>query len=111
MHDPVDPVILLGAEVIAGNGLHTLVQSHHNHDEEIYDAVNDTEGTDGQVTVIQFKAFIDQDDNKAGSHVHQERSHTDADDIFYQYAFETVNAFLKVQKLFLVAEDADEPAE
>ncbi len=29
-----------GAEVIAGNRLHTLIQSHHNHDKQIGDTVD-----------------------------------------------------------------------
>ena len=31
-HDLVYPMVVLGTEIIAGNGLHPLVQSHHNHD-------------------------------------------------------------------------------
>ena len=82
--------------VVAADGLHTHGDSHDNHDEKERDTVHDTEGTDGQIAVIQLQSLVDEDDNEAGRYVHEERGQTDADDVFHQDPFQPIDAPVKV---------------
>ena len=59
--------------------------------EKKYNSVYYTEGSYGKVTVVQFQPFVDQNHYHTRGYVHEERSKTDSDNIFYQHAFQSVN--------------------
>ena len=58
--------------VVSGNGLHTLIEAHHNHYEEEYHAVGYAVSSDGKVATVMLEALVYNDDHKAGAQVHQE---------------------------------------
>ena len=106
---PVYPVELLCAEVISGNGLHALVQSHHNHDEQEDDAVHNAECTDGEVAVIFFQPFIDKDNDETCRQVHQEWRHTDGKGVLYNLAAQFVDAPAKMNQFALIGKGLELP--
>ena len=69
--------MLSGSEIIARNGLHSLVQSHYNHDKEEYQSVDNTERSDSQVTTVMLQTLIDKNNDETGCQIHKERRHTD----------------------------------
>lgn len=91
--------VMPGAEVIACNRLHPLVEAHYDHDEEEYDPVHNPVCADRHVAPMLFQAPVDQDHDQAGAEVHQERRHPDIEDSLYDLAPQPVNAFLKMQQL------------
>ena len=101
--------ILFGAEVIAGNGLHSLIQTHHNHNEEEYQTVDNTESSDSQIPSVLFQPFINKDDDKAGGKIHQEGSHTDGQRIKNNLLFQSENAFMKMQEFVLITKQLELP--
>ena len=76
---------LSGAEIVSCDRLHSLVESHDDHDEEEYDTVHDAVGSDRHVATVFFQSPVDQQDDKARAEVHQERRHPDRDDCVYQF--------------------------
>ena len=69
---------LSGSEVIARNGLHSLVQSHYNHYDDKYQPVDNAESADSQIAAILFQSLIDKNYDEACRHIHQERGHADS---------------------------------
>ena len=78
--DFLDTVVLLGTVVVAGDGLHPLVEAHDDHGEEEEHAVDDAVGAHGQVAAIFHHAAVDEQHNEARAGVHQERREADAED-------------------------------
>lgn len=45
-------VVLFGSPIVADNGLHTLRETEHDHDQQADDAVDNAEGANGQIAAI-----------------------------------------------------------
>ena len=70
--NPCDAFELLCAEVVSGDWLHALVESHHNHHEEKSDTVGNAVCADVVVAAVFGQSLVDEDDDEAGCQVHQE---------------------------------------
>ena len=51
-------MILLGAKVIIGYGLHSLIQPHHNHEAQENNLVYNTKCANSQIDIIFFQTFV-----------------------------------------------------
>ena len=56
--------------VVAGDWLHSLVQTHHNHNEDKYYPVYDSVCANCKVASMFLETLVDDDNNYAGCHVH-----------------------------------------
>ncbi len=65
-------VVQLRTVVIAGYGLHPLVEAHDNHGEEEEHTVHYAVGSDSEVAAILDHAAIDEQHDEAGAGIHQE---------------------------------------
>ena len=65
-------VEMLCTVVVSRNGLHSHGDTHHNHDKEHLDTVEDTECTDGHITSIIEQTVVDENHDAAGTHIHNE---------------------------------------
>ena len=102
-------MILLGAKVITGYGLHSLIQPHHNHDEQENNPVYNTKCANSQIAIIFFQTFVNENNNEACCQIHQERRHTDSDGVFYDCTAQFVNASAEMKQLVLVGEGLELP--
>ena len=66
-------------------------------------------GTHGEVASEPYQLVVDEDDDDAGAHVHQERRNADGKDIIHEFPLQFVDAFLEVEQLALVAEELELP--
>ena len=66
-----------GSEVIARNGLHTLVESHNYHHHYKGQSVNNAISTDGQVAAMSLESLVNQNDDETGGGIHQEGGEAD----------------------------------
>ncbi len=73
--------VLPGAVVVPRNGLHALVEAHHNHHEEEGDAVHDAIRADGQVSAPLHQLLVDEQHHNTAGEVHQERPHANGQGI------------------------------
>ena len=67
--------------VVSRDGLHAHGDSHHNHDKQHLDAVEDAERADRQVASISQQTVVDEDGDAAGAYVHHERRHPDGEHV------------------------------
>ena len=104
-------MVLTGTEIVSGNGLHALIETHHNHDKQEYDTVYNTESANGKVTIIFFQSFVDKDDNEAGCQIHQKRRHTDGNGVFYDAAAQFVNTVAQMEQFVFVGEGFELPCQ
>ena len=104
-------VVALGAEVVAGNGLHALVQTDDHHHDEEYQTVANAEGAYGHVATVGRQATRHHGCHKTGAKIDEKlwKSHEQrlADD----FLFRMHDALVEVNHVVLVAEEVNLPAE
>lgn len=84
--------ILLGSPVVAHDGLHALVQSHHHHDEQEHYTIHNAIGRNGCVAAVLQHTFIYEQHDQAGAQVHEERTHAHGNDLADDGWAEVINA-------------------
>ena len=99
----VHSVKQLGTIVVAGYWLHALADAHHHHDEEERDAVYNAVGGYRDVATMILQSFVDQDDNQTGTHLNAEWGEADFQDILHDAAFQSIDAFVKMDEVFRIA--------
>ena len=73
-------VHLQRTEVVTHDGLHAHRKSQYNHDVKREQPVDDAIRTNRHVAPVPLQRIVDDDDNDAGTHVHQKRRHADGED-------------------------------
>ena len=111
VQDAHQTVQFLGAIVVAGNRLHSLVNTKHEHDEHHRNTVGYSVGSHGEVASEPHQLVVDEDDDDAGAHVHQKRRNADGKDFVHELSLQFIDAFLHVEQLVLVAEELELPAQ
>ena len=106
IHFP-DAGVLPGAEVVAGDRLHALVEAHDDHHEQEADAVHDAVGAERQVAAPLDELLVDEQHDDAAGEVHQERAHADGQGILGDAPVdpEDLPAAGEVEELLLVQEE------
>ena len=105
----VHAMVLLRSIIISCNRLHTLGNTHHNHYTDKYQSVHNAIGTNGQVAIVFLQSLVDEDNDKARSHVHTERRETDGNDVLHNLPLQVVDASSEVKKFVLVAQNPELP--
>ena len=100
---------MTGPVVVARNGLHAHGDTHHNHDKQHLDAVEDAEGSDGHITPVGKQPVVDEDDDAAGTYVHDERRHADGKNIPYNFLLQAKVGPVKMDVAFRAAEVIEHP--
>ena len=100
---------LAGAEVVADDGLHAHGQAHDNHQVEHQEAVDDAVGADGHVAPVVAQGVVDDDDDDAGRHVHQEGGHADGEDVAHDAPLQMQEASLQADVVMLVEKVVQHP--
>ena len=101
-------MILLGAKVITGYGLHSLIQPITIMTNRKTIRLH-TKCANSQIAIIFFQTFVNENYNEACCQIHQERRHTDSDGVFYDCTAQFVNASAEMKQLVLVGEGLELP--
>ena len=102
-------VQFLGSIVVSGYRLHSLVYAEYEHHEHHRNTIGYSVGSHGEVASEPYQLVVDEDDDDAGAHVHQEWRNADGKDIIHEFPLQSVDAFLEVEQLILVSEELDLP--
>ncbi|MPM87580.1 hypothetical protein SDC9_134680 [bioreactor metagenome] len=69
----IDPGHVPGSKIVACNRLHSLVDSHYNHDKKCSKPVNDTISAYSKVSTMLDKPLVKDNDYYTGYSIHQKR--------------------------------------
>ena len=75
--DVAQAVVVSGAVVVAGDGLHALAEAEDEHDEEGAVGVDDAVGAHGEVAAVADELPVEEGDDERGGKVHQEGAEAD----------------------------------
>ena len=109
VHNTAQAVELLTAIVIAGNGLHALIQSHDKHHKHHAQRIGNAIRSNGQISAIAHQLVVHEDDNDAGGSVHQERRDTYTQNQLHQTSLQTIDAPLEMEQLTFVGKELHLP--
>ena len=104
-------MVQLGSVVVAGNGLHTLIESHDNHGEEEEPTVVAAIGTHGKVAAILHHTSINKEHDEAGTGIHQEWRETYREDAAHDARAELPSVAPEEDDFRRTGEDPQLPAE
>ena len=68
----LDSLAFACSEIVTGDGLHSLVDAHHDHEEEEGDPVDDAVGADSEVASIFAELLVDEHRNQTCRGIHEE---------------------------------------
>ena len=107
--DAEQAVVALGAEVVACDGLHALVESDDDHHDEEHKTVRYAVGADCHIAPVAHHALVDDDDDEAGAQVDEEGRQSDSERLGHDFAAQAVDAVLEADQFALAAEQAELP--
>ena len=85
------PVVPPGAVIVPHDGLHALIQSRNDHQEEHRHPINDAIRPDRHVATVLPERFVHDDHYRRSTEVQQKRSHTDRKDLAHDRRLQAEN--------------------
>ena len=111
LHHACHAVHLLCTEVVAGNGLHALIQSNHNEDNEREQTGDDAIGAHGCVAAIFGHGTGDDDAHQGCAGIDQKLWQSDEDGLAHDAPVRAEDVEREMNGVFLVGKKIDLPAE
>ena len=90
--------------VISRYRLHSLIETHADHDEHEYNTVAYSIRSDSKITAVCAQLLVDEQGHKACRRIHEERSRSDGKGFFCNLEVQSQYAFLEMDSSVVIAE-------